>query len=114
MKMKNQEGWLAIEAMAAVVMMLISVPIFYNLWAFSKAEEEQAVIAGQLKTVAQDFESYVHDNYAHYKAVQHLQRQCVTFARLKTAGYVKAGLTVKNTWGQGYVSLCPSAKTWCS
>ena len=64
MKIRNQEGWLAIEAMAAVMVMLISVPIFYNLWAFSKAEEEQAVIAGQLKTVGEGFEAYVHDNYA--------------------------------------------------
>lgn len=105
MKIKNQEGWLAIEAMAAVMVMLISIPIFYNLWAFSKAEEEQAVIAGQIRTIGEAFEGYVQDNFAFFQAsATPTAAISTTFAILQAGGYVQASISATNIWGQGYVN----------
>ena len=105
MKIEKQGGWLAIEAMAAVMVMLTSIPVFYNLWAFSKAEEEQAVIAGQLKTVGEAFEGYVQDNYATLKATATPTAAVSTsFATLQAGGYIQASISATNIWGQGYVN----------
>ena len=105
---------MAVEAMASVLVMLMSIPIFYSLWAFTKSGEEQAVAAGQLKTVAEGFESYVLDNHTNLIATATATTATgITFATMKAAGHVRAGVSDTNIWGQGYVAyvLEPKAGT---
>ena len=105
MKIEKQGGWLAIEAMAAVLVMLISIPMFYSLWAFTRVEEEQATVAGQLETIGEGFETYVHDNYTSLIATSTPTVSTLTsFVTMKAGGYVQAGVSDKNIWGQGYES----------
>lgn len=101
--MQRQHGFTLIEAIAALIILTLLIPVFVRYQTMGWEETEQAAAAQQMRQVDQAAEAYVQQNYSTLQATA-TPGTPVTFttAPLIATGFLPAGFRSTNPYGQSY------------
>lgn len=101
--LRRQGGWLALEALLALTMVMIALPVVQNYYASYQLENTSMAAAKHLQRIEQAVEGYVKANWAVVEAgATDTTPLEITQANLEAEGFLPTGFNMTNPFGQEY------------